>query len=292
MKLVCSSFTFTLFAVFLANINYAYGNQDNACYTPTPAGATITGQWNAANAENFHNIQIPSDPGGGYVTVSLTTNKPQIRPRIKVKDVVSPGRKDGDIVVAQRGKDDTGITKASFEVSPNQPLRITAGQFFNADRNQYPAQYSLQWQYFSKVDCYEPNNSAAEAKEIQIGQAIRATMLAGMSGNTLNIPGQEDWYQFTVDSPRRLAIVLAQLPTNIKFKLDVYLVKSNGTLQTIKGVNLAKGAVAGGLDPLEFQPGTYKIRLSAFLYGDFSVTNDKPLPDHFNRRYGLIIVPR
>lgn len=284
--------TLTLLTIPALNAPPTQAQQNSSCYSPTPAGGTITEDWNAPNTENLHNIQIPNDPGGGYVTVSITTNRPKLRPRIKVRDVVSPGRKDVDIVTASRNINDNGLTKASFEVSPNQPLQITAAQFFNADRNQYPAQYSIQWQFFSKVDCYEPNNSATEAKEISIGQTIRAFMLAGMSGNSLNQSGKEDWYQFTVDSPRRLAIALAQLPTDIKFKLQVYLVRNNSTLQSIKSVNLAKGAVAGGLDPLEFQPGTYKIQVSATQYGDFRVTNDQRLPDHFNRRYGLLIIPR
>lgn len=265
--------------------------QDSSCYTPAVAGGTITGQWNAPNAENFHNIQIPNDPSG-YVNVSITANKPQVRPRIKVRDVVSPGRRDIDIVVAQRGKDDAGLTKASFEVGSGQPLRIAAGQFFNVAPNQYPVQYSLQWQYVGKLDCYEPNNSEAEAKEIAIGQTIRASMLAGMTGNTLSQKGREDWYKFTVDSPRRVAIVLAQLPTNIRFKLDVYLVGADGKLQTIQGVLLNTGAVGGGSDVLSLQPGTYKIKVSADQYGKYAVTNDERLPDHFNRRYGLLIVPR
>jgi hypothetical protein len=94
----------------------------------------------------------------------------------------------------------------------------------------FPIDYSLDWVFTSKVDCYEPNDASANdwpdpvavAKAIPLDRVIKASSIAGYVTNSINSPRLWDWYKFTIDEPLKVVIGTIQIPDDVQVLLRLF----------------------------------------------------------------------
>ena len=281
-------FTFDLTSVEANNIN-------SVCYKGSSEGESVTGVLeNPNDDDNYHIITTPSDSGGGFFTVTVTMNAEESTPWITIKTIDEP---EGAIFSGTSGDHDSQTNTVLFEAGANQVYKLYVKDFFNAPTESYPIDYSLTWSFTSTVDCFEPNNTVAEAAEIPLNSTVEAYMLAGyIEGSyTITSDRKEDWYKFTLNEQSRLTYQLLQVPSDIA-------TNNNQMYMTLydaneRQVGSGKASTAnGGLvtaDLGSFEPGIYYVKIEPFpFYPDAKVNNypENPIPDHFKIPYKFRVV--
>lgn len=261
-------------------------------YKPTAASGTINGVWEEPNNKDVYlnAIVIPSDAGGGYVKVILSQNHPDITPWL----TVDPDLDNGAAIISgsTQGNDNEMVKEAYFTVYPGMKYSMEASPFFDAPTNDYPVDYTITWEFISKVDCFEQNDSIEDAKKILLGDTIEAYAIAGYIDYVVRAgdPQTFDWYKVEVGENGILEAEVLVVPTDMTIKIALY--NEDGTNIWSDFEWLSPGSVIGNgrlsktttKDTLS--PGTYYIELHAdFVQSRKLDADNEPLPDHFNQKY-------
>ena len=269
------------------------GDDDCQPYMPTESNDGQSGSWTVPNDRNEHRFSTPGDPGGGYATVTLSTNAPAI-PWLTLTNA-----SDGGGAISAGGAAGTSNeqeVKVVFEVAPGQTYKQEVLEQFNAPLEEHPWDYSVAWSYTSKVDCYEPNNAVAnswpdpvdEAKAIPIGKVIEAYSIAGYLLNGIGSgPHTYDWYKFTLTNTETISVELLEVPDDQAPTLRLFSETGAVTLQA--GTAVLGQTVTMG--PALVAPGTWYIESHWFFRGS-GVAHPhlgEEIPDHFDTPYRLVV---
>ncbi|AKT38213.1 hypothetical protein [Chondromyces crocatus] len=196
-----------------------------ACFEPTPfsAGESFV----AADGDNVRTFQftLPSDPEGGAVTITATGD--QLLGEIRVADLA-----DGNIVPLIINND--GVAEAAFVGEPGvtYEVEISESSVTATDRT---VEVDVTWKLDTLRDCYEPNDTPAQAAPIALGETITAYTFAGYLANEWpSLEAHADYYAVEVDRPGTLHIVHNQPSrpdgTPLALSLSVYRQGSNDEL--------------------------------------------------------------
>ncbi|WP_456441712.1 hypothetical protein, partial [Psychroserpens sp.] len=241
--------------------------EQNECvdYSPTEASNTTTGTWSEANERDVYAnlITIPSDLGGGYVTVTLTQNAPGLVPALFVDNDFDAG---GAIIGGSAAQTNNVSNRiASFSVHPGASYSVQVYPFFNAI--EYPVDYTIEWEFFSRVDCFERNDTQAQAKKILFNETIEAYAIAGYEDYFIasNDDKTYDWYKVELDVASVIDAEVLEMPNDMRismrlFNTDGSTVSTNfewlGSESPNNNGRLSKTTSAQTLNP-----GTYFIEL-------------------------------
>ncbi len=277
-------------ALFLLQVSAVEAQHDCVPYTPTEAGATIDDAWQEPGDEDTFQFTVPSDPGGGYVILSINAAAPA-SPWLTV---LVPGFAGS---ISSGGTDPAGQQNIEviFEVAAGQTYEVRATEFWNAPVEDHPIPYQWSWTYIGRADCYEPNdgrdiwpNPQAISREIPIDTVIEAYALAGFVKNSISSidDNNYDWYDFTLTETTDIWIGTGQSPADQKIKLRLFNDAQSMLLETPNPV--LGGTTQAG--PRTLDPGTYYIEAVPFDRGSPVVRplNGEPIPDHFNTTYQLV----
>ena len=259
-------------------------------YTVTNNSGVIMGSWSEANDIDslLGAITTPDEPGGGIMTVSLTTPAPA-SPNIEVRAFPDPG--SASIRTVGNNVEGSTIT-VSFTAHPNQPYSIFPKPFFNA--NSYPHDYTINWSYEGRMDCYEPNDIFQEAKHIPKDLEIEAYCIAGHINNNVGSLDQNtyDWYKFTLDKPSKVEIKMIQSPSDVIMTTKVFNSNEESiygeVTSFLTGSSTEKGSTfifSPGPD-IVLDAGTYYLQVHRlFATSDYVKENSEEEPDHFVTPY-------
>jgi hypothetical protein len=140
--------------------------------------------------------------------------------------------------------------------------------------------FSANW--FPEPDCYEPNDTRAEAKWIPVGETIEAYMHTGHVVSEIDDADFDDWHVVHLDAGH-VEIALRDVPAQASMQVE---------LLDEQGAWLASeyGAEGEGLTvEADVPAGDYHVRVSRFYTGWTRGSGLHDLPDHFRRPYALTV---
>jgi hypothetical protein len=260
-------------------------------YAPSEAGGDLSGTWSTSGSAGAvtQTIISPGDPGGGYITINLRAPE-AIVPRLNVQ-VLPEQPTQADIFSTTAGNsDDTQFIEVVFEVGPGRSFEVTTApfSFSGSSADVFPAAYTASWTYTSRVDCYEPNDTRAQAKAVPLDLPIDASFIAGYRESnsiTTNHETTQDWYRFELDTAREVAIALTNVPSNVRARVTVFSESS-----TIGSVLADAAGDAVTVAPgFELAAGWYAVRVDApqGVARKAHVSHDDAFPAHFASNYTL-----
>lgn len=266
----------------------------NECfpYMPSSVSSSETYNWSEPNEEDtfYGLLQTPSDPGGGYWNISVSTDGPAVPFLIVSTDVDEPG---AIISGSSLGTTSEQNRRAKFTAYPNVSYSLKVEPFVEGNTEEYPWEYNISYDFVSVVDCYEPNDGFDQAKYVPKGQQIDAYALAGHINDNLPTGANhtQDWYKVTITSAEPLRAELLQCPPDIRMDIDIFDSDNSAVGATF---NLTSGGLNdnGRLFYVEstqvLDPGTYylKFRTENAIR---KVNHDDPLPLHWGTPYSFMI---
>ncbi|MEZ5008565.1 MAG: hypothetical protein R2753_10500 [Chitinophagales bacterium] len=262
-------------------------------YTPTAASGSKQDSWSAPNERDRLSdfIVIPPDLGGGYVKVKLTQNDPDLRPAMIIDTDFS-----GAAIISgsSAGTNNELIREAYFSVHPNSKYSIEVYPFFNADN--YPVDYTIEWEFFSKVDCWESNDVINDAKKILIGETNEAYAIAGHIEDNVGALDENtyDWYKVELDTISKIKFEILDLPKDMRIVSRLFELNNPSAISTNFeftgsdfGLDFNRGMTSIFTTTQELNPGTYYIEVHPdFLKDGRKANNDQSIiPEHFNKTY-------
>lgn len=235
-------------------------------------------------------ITIPSDPGGGYVTVTLSQSAAGLIPALFVDNDLDAG---GTIIGGSATQTNNVSNRiASFSVHPGASYSVLVYPFFNAA--DYPVDYTLEWEFFSRVDCFEQNDTQAQAKKILFNETIEAYAIAGYEDYFIasNDDKTYDWYKVELDEPSAIEVEVLDMPNDMR--ISMRLINTDGFLAGYDfdwlgaETNLNRGRLSKITSTSILDSGTYYIELHAdFVESRRSNSDLEPIPEHFNTTYKI-----
>lgn len=262
-------------------------------YAPSSAGADISGSWTASGAAGdvFETITVPVDAGGGYVTVTLQAPAP-VAPNLFVEVVPETSGSIGGVVGGNNA--DPHSLAFAFEVAPGRSYLLTlrAANTVGGSAT-FPVDYTADWSFTSRVDCYEPDNDTLDtAKAIPLDLQIEASFIAGyrdVNSILTGHPTTQDWYRFELTTARAIEVSLDSVPSNVRARLSLF---SEAGSQ----VGTVTADATGELVTLDFfgaelPAGWYTLRANVPFGVDrkANVSDGGAAPPHFGTNYQLTV---
>lgn len=271
--------------------------EQNECvdYTPTSASNIINGVWEEPN--NFDTyvdeITIPEDFGGGYVRVYLTQNHPDVRPALVIN--TTEDFSGGVIISGSSNQTNDELSReAFFSVYPGMNYSIEVSDFVSVPQDDYPINYTLEWEFISKVDCWEFNDTRATAKKVLLDETIEAYAIAGFRDWFVppNSDQTFDWYKVKIEEAGKLEVEILSMPNDMLLQMNLYNEDGSSrdysfewTSPEVDPANLGRLSKITSLDVLS--PGTYYITLQSKNVIRKSENDTQSIPNHFNTTYKL-----
>lgn len=256
----------------------------NECapYQPTAASGGEGGEWTSGSDENTHSFSAPSDPGGGYISVTLATGAPSV-PWMNVTTGEAGAIASGGALNSSDEEKRINV----FEAAPGQGYMAEVSQYLAPPFDAHPWEYVISWAFQSRVDCYEPNDVRTDAKYVVFGDELEAYAIAGHTRNgvTDNDPQTFDWYRFQLESDVEVTLELLATPANTE--VGVRLFREGEPAQVGPAIrpdpgNLFEeslGVLGEGVWHLEFKP-RVDARVIDPLRGEDT-------PEHFDTPYAF-----
>lgn len=261
-------------------------------YTPTPASGTVNGTWDVANERDRYTnlITIPSDPGGGYVKVTLSQGDGDLIPALFVDNDLDAG---GTIIggsAAQTNDESSRI--AYFSVYPGSSYSVEVFPFFNAVN--YPVDYTVSWEFYSRVDCFEKNDTQSQAKKILFDETIEAYAIAGYEDYFIASGDDKtyDWYKVELKEAGVIETEVLDMPSDMRITMRLFNASASNVPINFQWLgaqtNLNRGRLSKITSSSILNPGTYYIELHAdFVESRRSNSDLEPIPEHFNKTYKI-----
>lgn len=188
----------------------------NECipYEPGAGADFVQSDWSEANEKDFYPGLLPavSDPAGGYyiVTLQSTSSMPWM-------EIV----KQGDAVPVINGTPPSindRIRTVAISAQYGVSYDVNVWPFINGA---FPENYTISWEYVGIMDCYEPNDTFAEAKFIPKNQTIEA--FANRNNEGYGVQEKfKDFYKVVLESPAKIQIELLQSPSDNFVNIRLY----------------------------------------------------------------------
>ncbi len=246
-------------------------------YAPTPAGRAVAETWSEPNERDDVGFSVPGDPGGGWVETKLTTDAPSKPWAVTTVAGDDPGAIGSGGTDGQRRID-------VFEVAPGQGYASEVRAFVNAPVDQHPWPWTWSWTFHSRVDCYEPNDTIADAKAIPLDTSVEAYLIAGHVTNGIagNDPRTYDWYRFELEEETAVTLHVLQIPSNTRWSSRLMTAEGRqvgGAIRAPRGETVSGdlGTLSAGTWYLEIHPSP-DLRHAVPSSGH-------AVPEHFNVPY-------
>ena len=293
------SILLSLFLLTSCNEDDVKQIEKNDCnpYVASDFTKTISGIWAKPNErdEYLDAIVIPNDAGGGYVKVVLSQSHSELRPALIVDNDFNEG---GAIISGSSATTNNElIREAHFSVHPGMKYSLIAYPFFNAPTDDYPVDYTITYEFVSKVDCFEPNDTRVEAKKVLMAETIEAYAIAGHKRYVVGALDDHtyDWYKIELKERGQPIVEILDLPTDMRIVTRWFNQKDEqiGGDFVFTGPDLGtpfeRGRTSINTTSQILDAGVYYIEVHAdFLENGRKAHNDtKPIPAHFNKAYKM-----
>ena len=260
-------------------------------YGPTALSRAIDGAWQTVGEEKDETFSTPSDPGGGYVALTLETDAPAV-PWLNV--TVDPSASGAITSGSAATQENEQLRSVAFEAAASRTYHAFWYEFIAAPQDQHPWPYRGSWTFHSRVDCFEPNDTQGTAAEIAFDVPIEAFVIAGYrETNAISISQDawDDWYTFSLAAPSRVRIDLQAVPSNVRMRVN--LLNEAGTLVLDDETAAAAGELlkVDLLGGSELSAGTYGLRVypATDVPRRVDPAAGDSIPDHFDVPYELVV---
>lgn len=280
---------------------------DGGCepYEPNSSSVLVAyGQYDSIPKYNLHEglIEIPNDPGGGYVSVQVLSENQRVCPWL---DVISD-QDDGNGHIIKRGVDPgTFYSTAYFSVHPGMTYSLGTKFWMQTRphnvRVSMPVKYRILWKFNSRVDCFEPNDDQSQAKLIPLDETVEAYAIAGYIDNGIRAgdPQTFDWYKVELDNAGILEAKALQVPGDGQLTMKLY--NEDGRVHTTtkwlgpdrEYDNINRGRLSKVTSSETVPAGTYYIETHfAYTKRKAHIQSNDPIPDHFNKTYKIMVTKK
>lgn len=251
-------------------------------YEPTPEGGGLGGSWEAGGDPPRRSFSVPADPGGGYVQIDMSTTEMEVGPRIVVQAAGDP---NGSIItLGSLGTDDPQSVSAVFEARAGGDYEFTGDQASSGPTRIYPVEFTASWSFSSLVDCYEPNDTPEDAREISLGVDVEAYAIAGYTRNGQSNEAYDDWYGVRLDAPGVLEAELVQPPGDHGMGLRIY--EAGSTQAEASALQPEPGARFSVSTDGQVPAGRYLVQVRVVSAAD-GAARATDIPAHFQQPYTL-----
>ena len=266
----------------------------NEC-TPYQVGDfsdSLEATWGEVNEIHSYPGLLPavSDAGGGYYTV-LLTNDSGIVPGLTIR---ASGDKTGVILNGSAaGTDNTEARKVSFLAHPGISYDVEA-EYTSYINVNHPVNYTLEWTFTGRMDCYEPNDYMSEAKSIPKNQTIEAYAITGYTKNS-NVSGDPqtfDYYKVQIFEPSKIKMELLQVPSTVNLNVKIFTLDGTQIIadrELISGGDTHNdGAKYSSTTNKVLNPGTYIISVEVGGSRKTKINyyiNNETIPEHWTKPY-------
>lgn len=243
--------------------------------------ADVSGERNGSFTEidEFETWPIViDDPGGGLVTVTLQASG-GTTVSVLIKDVVAEVNSHiGHLT------DENGNAKIVFRAHGNKTYNLSATAFVTPND---VATWTAKWSYEPLVDCYEHNDTRADARAIPVNTPISAYAHTGIleEDGVLVGPSVVDWYRFTIHEPATVSLA-SVMPDESALFFDLLGDDDIVALATASHV-AAPNSVES--EAVELAAGTYYVRLGYFVSDSVGVSGDDVVPALWREPYTLTV---
>jgi hypothetical protein len=253
-------------------INIPSSPANRVCYQPTSAAGSITNEWFKPNQLKTEHVTAPADPGGGIfeLEVQSTNVGPSIRVRIPQEGGTVEGDSPGD-----------GITKVAFETGPAQTFDVDIQAVDPPGPGDFPQDYTLTYSFTPKLDCYEPNDTFADAAVIQIDEDIEAYFLQKRGSVGHDTVEHYDWYKFTLPTSSPLTLEVMAVPTDTTLAFHLH----DASLTRVNAGTWRQGVTSGNVTIPMLSAGEYFYSVTAGNPGGAGAQSGATWPDHFKTPY-------
>jgi len=243
-----------------------------ACYVPTPASGEDGYVATVAVSEHTFEFQLPDDPEGGLVTVTISGR--QIFSDVRVEGAGD----DGFLSINGVATDTVGTFTRTFVGAPGVTYLVDVNDTYAREEQDSPVE--LTWELSATRDCFEPNDTPASAAPFALGEDVVAYLFAGYTTN--DWPGYEDhhdYYAVEIEAAGTLTVTVDPGPD----ELALAVFSANAPSVSLgDSWSLDETAITVAL---EVEPGTYLVRIAPFvlpIYDSFAGE-----PTQWNQPYTL-----
>lgn len=259
--------------------------RDDECVRYTPDA--VQGQHRGLLTASAPAMKLPfgaNDLGGGLFRFVLTANGPVetvVRRRGGVEELPS-GRLITDWGVV-------GTHTLVFRAQGFEGYELEVASFVTlsgADQ----VEYQLQWTYEPVVDCYERNDTVAQARRIPLGRFTSAFSHAGViEGDTFSVgPSLTDVYKVVLDAPKKVRLA-ARKPNDVALSFE--LIDATGAVQAAISP-VGDPLVELQSDEVSLAAGTWFVRVTAFVGQPPVISGETVVvPDDWTRPYTVGVFP-
>ncbi len=250
-------------------------NDDRERATPYTLAAAVVGCVAARTDEDFYEFVVPNDPGGGYVQVAVTDVGPGI---VRVR--IHAASDNGEITEQFAANSGQSVT-VFFPTAPGNKYRVAVSDFASW---RSPYTYRLSASYARVNDLFEPNDSRADARQVQVGTVVMAHLFAGRpSADELSPEAYDDWFRVTL-SAGAATVKLEDVASDLLG--DLYLLDGQGNAIEHKFADTKGASVTARA--LTVAAGVHFVRATVFAV-PVSAGKGTTVPDHFTHPYRLTV---
>lgn len=259
---------------------------DDECvrYTPASVSGTSSFSLGASGATQVVPVAPIADPGGGLLRVTLTASHAA---EVRVRRVGAPSGEDHDGVTV-RVSDDVATRSFLFRAQGQERYELVATALI--DPSPGAAALTVGWVYEPNVDCYEQNDTPAQARRIPLDRPITAFAHGGViAGDGLLVgPSFADHYRFVLPEPRRVSLSVRK-PSATAYTFELWS-EADGVLASTD--MLAAGGVDSTSGEVELPAGVHLVRVQSFASQPSSLATSETIPADWTQPYTLTVKTR
>ena len=271
------------------------GESDCAPVTATAETWTEPGSIDGPNAVSSHSIVPPATAGEGLVEATLSFEAYPGDPRLDLLGISDPEVVVGTAISLPPDDPDYAPLKLVWEMTAAQAATLNVTEFLpSTEESDYPVDYTLTLTWTPTPDCWEENDSPAEAARMPAGEVHEAWLSGALSDSTLR-DVDDDWSVVALPEEATAVTVELTFPAEGIIPLvELYADDAGSVL-----LNSASAYYADGI-PLSVEAevsGAVWVRVTdrygvEYAYGEPFDPSGTPRPAHFDAPYTLTVTPR
>ena len=235
------------------------GGEGGGCFVPTPmAGEGEFVAVDGASTQVF-TFTMPDDAEGGIVTVTISGD--QFFSEIRIAG------SEGYLEILNGGGNPSASTQFVAAPSVSYEVEVHEGSVSGTDESQ---EVTVSWSLASVVDCFEPNDTVAQARPLALGETVEPFLFAGHTSN--DWPSYEDHHDFfSVEVTTAGQLTIELVPPTASSEAETTIATALQVLAADETVLLDRYVLETVLEEVvEVEPGTYFIRIEPFLSPPFT----------------------
>jgi hypothetical protein len=228
----------------------------------------------------------PTDQGEGYLTVALTDFDPHGRVSFRILSAL-----DNGLITSDDNASDGASVTRHIPVEPGARLIVELSSFVYSGAK--ASRFTATMTFTPLVDKYEPNNSAAAASRIQLGQPVRALMVAGYDTSTRPVDpataAWDDWYKIEIPTgAQTLSVQITDLPASLGLNAEIWSLDRTESLGS-KTVNFHGATATTFTSSRPISSGAYLRIWSDPPTKSEIVSRFQTVPENFTQPYTLLV---